>query len=268
MSRGSRSDFALDDDEVATLLQRADIILTHGGGLVSALIRWATRSYWNHVAMVFVLSDEASGERQGYRRTFVIEAEPHGIDIHPIDKYLYNQRQDMVILRLPDGAIPEGIRTDFLRRARGFALEEIDAGYGFSAIGGIMARFFGAMTKPLAFLVAAGNLLFRTPGVPRVVNRWICSGVVQYAYYRACFGADPASGPMWDNSFTDMSRRSQVVFNPDARTAIAQGLSFKEAEAMLRLTTPGHFALAATYGELQPVGERIAGRWSIGITRP
>ena len=266
-SQVGMSTATLTTDQVANLLERADIVLTHDRGLVASLIRWATRSHWNHVALVFVLGDGASGQQQGYRRTFIIEAQPHGVDIHPIDKYLYNENHDMAVLRLPSESIPSDIRPDFLRRTRGFALEEIDSGYGFSAIGGIIRRLFGWVASPVAALVARVKLLLRTPGVPRVVNRWICSGVVQYAYDRACFGADPGSA-VWHDHFADSAHLAQVVFNTQVRTDIANGLAFEEAVARLKLTTPAHFALAAAYGELQVVAERIDTTWGDSLTHP
>ncbi len=98
--------------EVANRLNRADIILTRGGGPVSHLIRRFTQSYWNHAAIVFVLSDDASNTQQGFQSTFILEAEPQGIDIHPIDKYLHNERQDMVLLRFPDSPLsPPGAES-------------------------------------------------------------------------------------------------------------------------------------------------------------
>lgn len=253
--------------DVAKSLQKADILLTHGRGLVSKAIRFGTRSHWNHVVIVFVLSDDASGKSRGYQRTFIIEAQAHGIDIHPIDKYFNNEKQDMAILRLPEDAVPTSIREDFLRRVRGFALEEIDAGYGYKAIGGIIKRLFGWVTGPLYFIVSLGKLLFRTPGVPKVVNRWICSGIAQYAYYRACFGADPDSGAFWNPYFADDSNRARVVVNSDLRQAIEGGLGYKEAIERLKLTTPAHFALAATYKQMLTVAQRVDGHWSGELTR-
>ena len=258
---------ALTTNEVAELLQRADIILTRGQGVVAWLIRWATRSYWNHVAVIFVLGDQASGHVQGYRRTFILESESNGVDIHPFDKYLYDEKQDLVILRLPADAAPVDLMPELLRRIRGFALDEIDAAYGFSAIGGIIRKLFGRVTSPLAAMAGWGKLFFRTGGASGVVNSWICSGVVQYAYYRACFGPDPSSG-FWDGYFADDSHRAKLVFNPPVRTAVDNGLGYDEAVARLRLTTPSHFALAATFSQLTVVGERINGSWSTNLTRP
>lgn len=254
-------------EDVARSFKKADILLTRGRGLVSRAIRFGTRSYWNHVVIVFVLSDEASGKSRGYQRTFIIEAQAHGVDVHPIDKYLKNEKQDMAILRLPEGAVPVAIREDFLRRVRGFALEEIDAGYGYKAIGGIIKRLFGWVTGPLVFMVSLGKLLFRTTGVPKVVNRWICSGVAQYAYYRACFGADPKSGVFWNPYFADSTNLAGVVVNSDLRRAIKGGLGYAEAIEKLKLTTPAHFALAATQKQLFTVAQRVDGQWSDELTR-
>lgn len=173
------SAMVLDEATVATLFERADIILIRGNGLISLLIRWATRSYWNHVAIVFVLADEATGQHEGYRRTFIIEA----------------------------------------------------------------------------------------AGVAQVVNRWICSGVAQFAFYRACFGADLATGATWDPYFDDLSHRERVVFNSDVRPDVAGGLGFPQAEERLRLTTPAHFALAATFGALEVAAERIGGSWGTRLIR-
>ena len=249
------------------MLQRADILLTRGSGLQSRLIRWATRSHWNHVAVVFVLGDPASGQNHGYHSTFIIEAQAHGVDVHPIDKYLDDEKQDMAILRLPEDPVPTALRLGYLKMVRGFALEEIDAGYGYSAIGGIISRLFGWVGAPFAWLAAQFKLIVRTPGVPRVVNRWICSGMVQYAYFRACFGPSPTLGP-WENHFTDRANLAQVVFNSDVRADVENGLDYEAAVSRLRLTTPAHFALAATYGQLSVVAERVGSRWSNNLTRP
>jgi len=125
--------------EVAASLERADILLTHGKGLTSTLIRRFTNSHWSHTAIVFVLSDVATGVSEGYQHTFVLEAQSSGVDIHAIDKYLFNENKDMVVLRFPAGALPAANsgtdqRNGFLRRVRGFALERIDDIYGHGKI--------------------------------------------------------------------------------------------------------------------------------------
>lgn len=257
----------LTTEEVSRSLERADIILTRGRGIVAWLIRWATRSHWNHAALVFVLGDQASGRAQGYRSTFIIEAEARGVDIHPIDKYLNIEKQDMVILRLPDDAVPADFRADYLRRVRGFALEEIDARYGFLAISKIIRRLFGKLALPVEALVFLPKLIFHRPGSAEFVNSWICSGIVQYAYYRSCFAAEPNTGS-WQDYFGENSHRAKVVFNPSLRARVENGLSYQDVEAGLKQTTPAQYALAATYGALTVVGQRIDGAWSSTLTRP
>lgn len=63
------------------------------------------------------------------------------------------------------------------------------------------------------------------------------------------------------------SHRERVVFNSDVRPDIAGGLGFPQAEERLRLTTPAHFALAANFGALEVVAERIGGGWGTPLTR-
>ena len=65
-------------------LKRADILLTRTkGSLLGALIRFGTKSYWNHALMVYTIKDE----KQGYDSTFIIESGGSGIDIHNISHY-------------------------------------------------------------------------------------------------------------------------------------------------------------------------------------
>ena len=52
-------------------LKRADIILTHSkGSLLGWLIRFGTKSYWNHAALVYVIRNP----QQGYDTPFIIES--------------------------------------------------------------------------------------------------------------------------------------------------------------------------------------------------
>jgi hypothetical protein len=258
---------ALTKDKVAVMLHRADIILTHGGGPTSRVIRWFTQSYWNHAAIVFVLSDAAEGSQQGYQRTFILEAESHGIDIHPIDKYLCNDRQDMVILRFPGSALPAGSRgVDFLRRVRGFAVEEIDALYGYGTILMIAEKILG----PLGWLlkpIIRGIRVAASSDRKKAINDFICSGVVQYAYYRACFGAEPATDAKWDPFFQDAKNRRNLIVNPGIRAAFDAKATFQTIAKQLKLTTPADFSRAAADDLLECVAERVKGVWRGVLTQ-
>lgn len=257
---------ALNTPDVAGMLNRADIILTHGGILPGAVIRWFTGSYWDHAAMVFVLSDAASGSPQGYQRTFILEAEWYGIDIHPVGKYLCKENQDMVILRFPGSALPPERRVEFLQRVRGFTLQEIDAVYGYGTILRIAERILGPLgwvLKPLIRAIRVVSSLHRK----KAINDFICSGVVQYAYYRACFGEGPEAGEPWDSFFQDAQHRQNLIVNRDMREAFDPDATFHAVSEQLKLTTPADFSLAARAGLLDCVAERVKRVWREELTR-
>ncbi len=278
---------ALTSEDVETMLNRADIILTHGGGLVSRVIRRFTRSYWNHAAIVFVLSDEAKASRgeqpQGYQSTFILEAEPQGVDAHSIDKYLYEEKQDMVILRFPDSILgfpespqPAARCDEFMRRVRGFALEEIDAGYGYRDVvrvalrkGEKIQRRLGRLFRPLGRLFRPAIGAIKVAGFNRneAVNEFVCSGVVQYAYYRACRGVDPDDGTWWDPFFQNAQNVGNLIVNAEMRAAFDPSATFDAVAEQLKLTTPADFARAAQDNLLECVAERVNGTWGKQLTK-
>lgn len=258
---------ALTSKDVERRLSRADIILTRSGGLASRVIRQFTQSYWNHAAIVFVLSDAASGSQQGYQSTFILEAESQGVDAHPIDKYLYNEHQDMVILRFPDSALPAERRVDFLRRVRGFALEEIDAVYSYSTLLRVAEKIVGPLGWILKPVIRAGRVL-GSFNRKKAINAFVCSGVVQYAYYRACRRTDPDDGSRWAPFFEDGENLENLIVNPDIRAAVDHQALFRTIREQLELTTPADFSWAVADNRLECVGERIKGVWRDELTRP
>jgi len=260
---------ALTSKDVEAKLNRADIILTRGGGLSSYVIRRFTQSYWNHAALVFVLSDKASGSEQpqGYQSTFILEAEPQGVDAHPIDKYLYNEHQDMVILRFPDSALPADCRVDFLRRVRGFALEEIDAVYSYSTLLRVAEKILGPLGWILKPVIRAARVV-GSFNRKKAINAFVCSGVVQYAYYRACRRADPDDGTRWDAFFEDEKNLENLIVSPDIRAAVDHQALLRTIRERLELTTPADFSRAVGDNRLECVAERIKGVWQTQLTRP
>ena len=263
----------LTDPDVLGMLNRADIILTHGRSLTDWVIRWGTRSYWNHVAIVFLLKDMA----QGYLRTFVLESvAPEGVDIHPIDKYLVTEHSDgkhlvkkhpdLAILRFPDSALPPERRVDFVRRVRGFALEEIDAKYGRRAIVQIAEKIlgpFGWLLKPVIRAMKVATGLNRR----KAINDFICSGVTQYAYCRACFGAHPVEGDLWDQFFKDSKARANLIVSEETRDAFDPKMSFQDLTERLKLTRPADFSQAAMdHNLLECMAQRKKGVWGRQLT--
>jgi hypothetical protein len=262
------------------MLNRADIILTHGGGLTSRVIRRFTRSYWNHAAIVFVLSDKAKASRgeqpQGYQSTFILEAEPQGVDAHSIDKYLYEDKQDMVILRFPDSILgfpgspqPDARCDEFMRRVRGFALEEIDAVYGYRDLVRVALSKGEEILGPLNWVLKPVIRAIKVAGfnTNKAVNDFVCSGVVQYAYYRACRGVDPDDGTRWDSFFQDEKNLDNLIVNPDIRAAVNHQAQFSTIRAQLELTTPADFSRAAQANLLECVAERVKGVWGKQLTK-
>ncbi len=182
---------AMDELVKASRLKRVDVLLTHTkGSLLGWLIRFGTRSYWNHAAMVYVLWDPS----QGYESTFIIESGGAGIDIHNISHYLERPgRADVGIKRLDrpwfQDDRPQG-GLNFQRRIRGFALEEIDDSYDFRMILGLARRILRQMILALLFpwlrLRPAPERRLRPPRLARTldIKAYICSGFIQWSYYQ------------------------------------------------------------------------------------
>jgi len=266
--QGTVAAATLTDADVLGMLNRADIILTHGRSLTDWVIRSGTQSYWNHTATVFLLKDQV----QGYLNTFVLESEsPHGVDVHPIDKYLNNKDQnkkhpDLAILRFPDSALPPGRRVDFQKRVRGFVLEQIDAKYGHCAILQIAETILGPLgwlLKPVIRAMKVATGLNRG----KAVNDFICSGVIQYAYCRACLGADPATGELWNDFFKDGETRRKLIVNKETRDAFDPKVSLQALTERLKLTRPADFSQAARDDNLlECVAQRKDGVWGRQLT--
>jgi hypothetical protein len=268
--QGTAAAATLTDADVLGMLNRADIILTHGGGLADRVIHWGTRSYWNHAALVFLLRDA----EQGYLNTFVLESlAPHGVDVHPIDKYLdptdkhlVKKHPDLAILRFPDSALPPGCRVDFQKRVRGFVLEQIDAKYGHCAILQIAETILGPLgwlLKPVIRAMKVATGLNRG----KAVNDFICSGVIQHAYCRACLGADPATGELWNDFFKDGETRRKLIVNKLTREAFDSQTRFEALAEHLKLTRPADFSQAARDDNLlECVAQRKDGVWGRQLT--
>ncbi|MBI4333207.1 MAG: hypothetical protein HY673_18230 [Chloroflexi bacterium] len=192
-------------------LKRVDILLTRSqGSLVGWLIRFGTRSYWNHAAMVYVIRDP----KEGYSNTFIIESSGGGVDIHNISHYFERPKQhDVGIRRLETEWFQSG-KTDFPRKVRGLALQEIDDKYDYRRLVNIGRRILRQMI--LAFLFPwlrtrpEAKRRARLPRIARIfgVNSYICSGFVQWAYYTTVVRAQEKR-----NASEQMLR--DVIFNPE-----------------------------------------------------
>lgn len=196
-------------------LSRVDILLTRSKrNLLGWLIRFGTKSYWNHALMVYVISDK----EQGYTNTFIIESGGGGIDIHNIAHYLERtDRVDIGIKRLekPWFTSADGLR--YARRIRGFALEEIDDKYNYKMILGIARRLLRQLILGVRYpwlrLKPAKARRLRLPGFAKKleVNAYICSGFVWWSYYKAVKEILKEDGVANPEKVLE-----EVIFNPEA----------------------------------------------------
>lgn len=172
-------------------LKRADILLTRTkGSLLGALIRFGTKSHWNHALMVYTIKDE----KQGYNSTFIIESGGSGIDVHNIAHYLERlDKYDVCVKRFEPDWFNDDTPSNGLyyrRKVRGFALQEIDDKYDHRMIISIATRILRQIILGILFPVQR----LRRPEKRKVqirriagldINAYICSGFVQWAYYKA-----------------------------------------------------------------------------------
>jgi len=194
-------------------LKRADILLTRTkGSLLGALIRFGTDSYWNHALMVYTIRDD----KQGYNTTFIIESGGSGIDVHNIAHYLEKPgKYDVAVKRFDADWFQDNANSGGLlyrRKIRGFALQEIDDKYDHGMIISIATRILRQIILAILF-----PLQRRKPPEQRKVkisrfaglnvNAYICSGFVQWAYYRAI------SQAIKDGNLEE-SRLQEIIFNP------------------------------------------------------
>lgn len=216
-------------------LKRADILVTRSkGSLLGWLIRFGTGSYWNHAAMVYVIRNP----ELGYDSTFIIESGGAGIDIHDIGHYFERPKKyDVGIKRLEKDWFQNdredgGLR--FRRRIRGFALEEIDDKYDHRLILDIARKILRQLVLAVVFpWLRRKDPSKRRVRMPRIarkldVNAYICSGFVQWAYYRGVEKVLAETGEK------DVQKPQDVIFNPEVK--------WDDSEESLLSTTPADLA--------------------------
>lgn len=154
----------------------ADIILIrHKKGWLRYLIRSVTKSYWDHVALVLFPRDAKRGR---YYNQIIEAADPGGVEIHKLDKYLKNpELYDIGIKRLPH------IDVEIRQRIVTFMLMNVDAPY-------YKLSFW-------RFLLASISKKFSEDLLGR--QRFCCSGFVQRAFYEA----------------TEWDERDKVIFREE-----------------------------------------------------
>jgi hypothetical protein len=216
-------------------LKRADILVTRSkGSLLGWLIRFGTNSYWNHAAMVYVIRNP----ELGYDSTFIIESGGDGIDIHSIGHYFERPKKYNVGVKRLEKDWFQNDREDgglrFRRRVRGFALEEIDDKYDHRLIVDIARKILRQLILAAIFpwlrRKAPSQRRVRIPKIAKRldINAYICSGFVQWAYYRGVGKVLAETGD------TDGQKLRDVIYNPE--------ISQDDSEEALLSTTPADLA--------------------------
>ena len=195
-------------------LKRADILLSHTKrSLLGRLIRFGTNCYWNHALMIYTIRNL----KQGYDSTFIIESGGAGIDIHNITHYFKQpKKHDVAVKRFEADWFKDDSETGGLRyrkKVRGFALKEIDDKYNHRLIVDIARRFVRQLILGFLFpWIRRKPSEQRQITVPRIakrlnINTYICSGFVQWAYYKAV-------SQIRDEDESDTPEIQETFFNP------------------------------------------------------
>lgn len=161
-------------------LQHGDIVLFRGkGGILSRLIRWATKSHFSHAALVFVIPKR----EEGFENAYVIESGGGGVDLTDLRHYLESDDYDVAVRRFErpwfaerSPALPKKIRGNMLDFIKGDYDTLMTWRLGLSlAYCLLLRKDADAFERVLHKLLDKGKILPST---------FICSGFVQHGYYR------------------------------------------------------------------------------------
>lgn len=115
-------------------LQLADIILARTKKfLIAKIIQKITGSYWDHVALVFMVPNK----KLSFYNYLVIEANRKGLEVHRIQEYTENFRNyDIGVKRIM------GLDDDTKKKVLSFMLNQVDKPYDMPRILGFLLRSF------------------------------------------------------------------------------------------------------------------------------
>lgn len=115
-------------------LQLADIILVRTKkSVIASVIRKVTGSYWDHVALVFMVPNK----KLSFYNYLVIEANRKGLEVHRIQEYTENFRKyDIGVKRIL------GMDDATKKKVLSFMLNQVDKPYDIPRILGFLLRSF------------------------------------------------------------------------------------------------------------------------------
>jgi len=213
-------------------LKRLDIVLVRSKyGIVQKLIRFGTKSYWNHIAIIFVIRNVD----KGFNNTFIIESSTGGIDIHNFyDEYLaHPYKYDIGIKRIHAKWLNNDKNGLKIRKLiRGHLLNAIDSDYDYN----LLIRIGKNILKNLIFLnrlIYNGIYGYKVKKLKYHKNipaKYICSGYVQYSIFQVI------SELLQKKKYGIKEKNlNDIIFNPifDIK---------KDNKRLLLSTTPADFA--------------------------
>lgn len=166
-------------------LKRCDIVLIRSKkGIIPKLIRFGMKSYWNHIALIFVIRNID----KGFNNTFIIESSTGGIDIHNFyDEYLaHPKKYDIGIKRFNASWLNNNKKGLEIRKLiRGSLLNAIDCDYDYN----LLLRIGKNLLNNLIFiqkLIYNGIKKYKIKPVKfnkNISSKYICSGYVQNSIY-------------------------------------------------------------------------------------
>lgn len=156
------------EEAIPHLLVGDIILMRYRRGRVYRAIREASRSYWNHAALVF--DRPVVG---GHRQTLIIEALPRGIEIHRLEAYVADPATfDIGIKRM------KGLTDEERERFRGFFLDAVDTPYDMTRLLAYLFR------SAIAKLAGAKRTEYLTRRIINVGN-FVCTSFAQRAFWLA-----------------------------------------------------------------------------------
>lgn len=185
-------------------LKRGDIVLCSGKhGILSRLIRWGTKSYFSHAALVFAVPHL----NEGFDKAFVIESIGEGIDLTNLEHYLESDHYNVAIRRLEQPWF-EHHSPRLPKMIRGHMLDFIKANYDIRMIiriGISLAYSLLLQRKSAPFEELLQGLLERGKILP---SAFICSGFVQHGFYKTV-EKEVVKGELPESCLQD------VIFHPN-----------------------------------------------------
>ncbi len=203
--------YFLNVDNKGPFLRVADVVLRENRNpreVFAHLIRMATASKWSHSAIVYLTSDPY----KGYNNTFLVEARTKGINLaswrnevipfHEFTVGVKRPRLDWYVENPYERSMhdPHDLEDThgiaYLRHVRGIALDQINGLYDKKTVYELTALYAQRAARRHLEAVpqvadAAGRVaeLFRkwdaSDDSANNVLRFICSGLVQYAFFEA-----------------------------------------------------------------------------------